>query len=103
MNPSYTLPIAALVASVFLLFTAHSRLAAVFAVIASGIELLLVTGTIAVHMSIAHFHVILGVILLVAGVFAYLRVSAKAAVSAATVLSLVGLSQVLHTLRGTWT
>jgi len=103
MSPSYTLPIAALVASVFLLFTAHSRLAAAFAVVASGLELLVATGTIAVHMGATLFHVVLGAVLLVAGVLAYLRVSAKAAVSAATVLALVGLSQVVHILHRTWT
>ncbi len=97
MSLSHTLPIAAFAASVFLLFTAQARLSAVFAVIASGLELLLSTGAIAVHMSSIHF--LLALVLLIAGVFAYLRVSAKTAVSAATVVTLVGLIEVLHTLH----
>ncbi len=99
MNPSHALPIAALAASAFLLFTAQARMAAVVAAAASGLEVLLASAVIRVHVSSASVGLVLGAVLLCAGVVAYLRVSAKSAVSAATVVTLVGLVQVLRALR----
>jgi hypothetical protein len=96
MATSHVLPIAALAASVFLLLTPQARLPAVFAVVASGLEVLIATGTIHIAVSGVSLSLILGVVLLVAGVVAYLRVTAKGAVSAATVVTLVGLAQVLR-------
>ncbi len=99
MNPSHVLPIAALVASAFLLFTAQARMSAVVAAAASGLEVLLATAVVRVHVSSVAIGLVLGGALLCAGVVAYLRVSAKMAVSAATVVTLVGLVQVLRVLR----
>lgn len=96
MSVSHVLPIAALAASIFLLLTPQARLPAVFAAVASGLEVLIATGTIHVAVSGVSLSLILGVVLLVAGVVAYLRVTAKGAVSAATVVTLVGLAQALH-------
>ncbi len=99
MDLSHALPIAALIASAFLLFTAQARIPAVFAAVASGLEVLLSTGVIRVQVSRFPIGLLLGAVLLVAGVIAYLRVTAKGAVSAATVATLVGLIQVLRGFR----
>ena len=56
-------------------------------------------GVIHVAVSGVPLTLVLGAVLLVAGVVAYLRVSAKGAVSAATVATLVGLAQVLRSLH----
>lgn len=91
-----TLVLAAFVASVFLLFGSSSRMPAIFATAASGVELLMSYGK--VHLAVASIPVglLLGAVVLVAGVMAYLRVTAKTAVSAATIVVLVGVVQVLR-------
>lgn len=91
-----TLVLAAFIASVFLLFGSRSRIPAVFAAAASGMELLMSYGK--VHLAVSSFPIglVLGAVLLVAGVMAYLRVTAKTAVSAATIVVLVGAVQVLR-------
>ncbi len=100
MNLSHALPFAALAASALLLFTARARIPAVFAAAASGLEMLLASGAIGIHASRIPISLVLGAVLLVAGVIAYMRVAAKSAVSAATVVTLVGLVQVLRGFRG---
>ena len=99
MAISHVLPIAALAASIFLLVTPRARIPAVFAAVASGLEVLIATGTIHIAVSGVSLTLVLGAILLVAGAVAYVRVTAKGAVSAATVVTLVGLAQVLRSLH----
>jgi hypothetical protein len=96
MALSNMLSIAALAASLLLIFTPQARLPAVFAFVASGLEVLIAHGVIRVSVSGVPLTLVLGAILLVAAVVAYLRVSAKGAVSAAAVAALVGLTQVLR-------
>ena len=98
-NVANAFALAALVASGFLLLGSAARIPAVFATAAAGLEVLMAYGV--VHLSTSHFSVglVLGLVLLVAGVLAYLRVSTKHAVSAATIAVLVGLVQVLRGLR----
>jgi hypothetical protein len=93
------LALAALVASGFLLLNPPARVPAIFATVAAGLEVLMAYG--AVHLAVAGFPIglVLGAVLLVAGVVAYLRVSARGAVSAATIAVLVGAIQVLRGLR----
>jgi hypothetical protein len=95
-NVANALALAALIASLFLLLGSAARIPAVFATAAAGLEVLMSYGV--VHISVSRFPIglVLGAILLVAGVVAYLRVSAKGAVSAATIAVLVGLIQVLR-------
>lgn len=100
MNPSHLFPIAALVAAAVLLFHAPGRIPALFAALAAGLELLLASGVISLHTGGFPMRLLLAVVLLVTGAIAYLRVSAKVAVSAATVVALVGLLQVVMSLRG---
>jgi chloramphenicol 3-O-phosphotransferase len=99
MSPSHALPVVALAASAFLIFTAQARMIAIAAVVASGLEVLLSNAVVQVRWSSAAVGLVLGATLLCAGVVAYLRVGAKSAVSAATVVTLVGLVQVLRALR----
>ena len=95
-NLANALALAALIASAYLLLASHARIPAVFATAASGLEVLMAYGV--VHISVSRFPIslVLGAILLVAGVLCYLRVSAKGAISAATICVLVGFIQVLR-------
>lgn len=95
MNPSHLFPIAALAAAIVLLFHGPGRIPALFAALAAGLELLLATGAISLHTGGFPVRLVLAAVLLVAGAIAYVRVTAKVAVSAATVVALVGLLQVL--------
>ena len=96
MAPHHLLPIIAFIASVLLMLTPSARLPGALAAAASGLELLMAWGV--VHLSFSKFSVslVLGLVLLVAGVFCWLRVGGKMAISAATVTVLVGLSQVVR-------
>jgi hypothetical protein len=95
-NVANAFALAALVASAFLLLGSAARIPAVFATAAAGLEVLMAYGV--VHLSVSGFPVglVLGAVLLAAGIVAYLRVSAKGAVSAATIAVLVGMVQVLR-------
>ena len=98
-NLGNALALAALAASAFLLLGSAARVPAVFATLAAGLEVLMAYGLL--HLSSSRFPIslILGAVLLVAGVLAYLRVHAKAAISAATIAVLVGIIQVLRGFR----
>ncbi|HZY03515.1 MAG TPA: hypothetical protein VFF02_08435 [Anaeromyxobacteraceae bacterium] len=98
-NVANALALAALVASGFLLLGSAARLPAVFATAAAGLEVLIAYGVL--HLSVSNFPIslVLAAVLLAAGVLAYLRVHVKAAVSAATIVVLVGIIQVLRGLK----
>lgn len=98
-NVANAFALAALIASAYLLMGRAARLPAIFATAAAGLEVLMAYGV--VHLSVSRFPIslVLGLVLLVAGVLAYLRVSAKGAVSAATIAVLVGAVQVLRGLK----
>ncbi len=93
------LSLAALAASIILLFSPTARVPAVIAVAATGVEVLLAFHV--VHLSISHVPVnlILGGALLVAGAVLHFKSASKAAVSASTVAVLVGAIQVLTLLK----
>lgn len=91
--------LAALVASGFLLLGPAARVPAIFATAAAGLEVLMAYGVVRLSISGFPVSLVLAAVLLVAGVVAYLRVSAKGAVSAATIAVLVGIVQVLRGLR----
>jgi hypothetical protein len=99
MRLSNALSVAALAASAVLLLTPQARIPAIVAAVAAGLDLLVVSGVVRVQAGGFPVTLVLGAVLLVAGVIAYLRVTAKGAVSAATVAALVGLAQVLRGLR----
>jgi hypothetical protein len=89
------LAVAALAASV-LLFLAHSsRALAIIALVASGLEVLMAFGLLNLHVRTSvPLQLVLGALIAVPAVLIWLRVSAKTAVSAASVLALVGVLQV---------
>lgn len=96
---THTLVLAALISSVYLLVASSARMPAIFATVASALEALITFGKM--HLSVSGFPIglLLGLVLLVAAALAYLRVSSKWAISAATIAVLVGLIQVLHGLN----
>ncbi len=93
------LALAALIASIYLLLSSAARVPAIFATAAAGLEVLMAYGVVHLAVSGHSISLILGAVLLVAGVIAYLRVSARGAVSAATIAVLVGAVQVLRGLK----
>ncbi len=93
------LVVAALVAAIVVLVQQGGGLYPLIAVVVSGLEALLAFGL--VHLSIAHLPLglILGGVLAVVGVVLYVRVAAKSAVAASTIITLVGVIQVMRGLR----
>jgi hypothetical protein len=94
MNVHAALAVSALVASAALFFTAPSRLLAVIALVASGVEVAMTLGV--VHLAIAHLplRIVLALALAVPGLLAWFRSAAKTATSAAAIVAFVGALQV---------
>ena len=96
------LVICALVASVILVLHGGERLIPLIALVACGIEALLEFHVIQLSSPRIRIDVILPAVLVVTGGIAWARSSGKSAVTAATVIALVGLIQLLwalHTFR----
>ncbi len=93
------MPGLAVACSIVLLLQHKARLFPIVALVASGIELLMSLGIL--HLSVGSFSLllVLGAALVVAGIGVYLRASAKPVVSAATVITLLGLLQVTSALH----
>ena len=100
MSLHLALAVSALAASFALFFSAGSRALATIALVASGLEVAMAFGLL--HLSVARLPLglVLGIALVVPGVLAWLRSSAKAATSAAAIIALVGGLQVLSGLAG---
>jgi len=98
MSLHVALVVAALVASLALFLTASSRVLAIVALVASGVEAAMALGLI--HLSVARLPLglVLGFALAVPGVLLWMRSSGKTAVSAAVVVALVGALQVAASL-----
>jgi len=91
-----------LVASVILVLHGGERLIPMIALLACAIEALTVFHVIQLSSPRIRIDVILAAVLVVTGGIAWARSSAKSAVTAATVIALVGLTQLLwelHTFR----
>lgn len=93
------MPGLALICSIVLLFQHRARLFPIIALVVSGLELLMATGIVHVSVASVPLALVFGAALVVAGVIVYLRTLAKLAVSAATVLTLIGLLQVAAALH----
>jgi hypothetical protein len=97
-KPSMTLHVAlavsALVASVLLLTTSQQRALALVALVASGIETALAFGYLHIAVSGVPLGLVLGLALAVPGIAAWLRVTAKSAISAAALVAFTGVLQV---------
>lgn len=89
------LAVAALVASIVLLMAHASRGLALLALVASGLEVLTAFGYVALHVSGIPMQLVFGLLIAIPAVLMWLRVNAKTAVSAASILGLVGALQVL--------
>jgi hypothetical protein len=89
------LAVAALAASAALFLSSQSRALAVVALVASGLEVAMAFRLL--HLSVAGMPLglVLGLCLAIPGVLAWLRVSAKTAVSASALIAFVGVLQVV--------
>jgi hypothetical protein len=95
MTLHVALAVAALAASLVLLFSAVSRPLAVVALVASGLEVAMALGALHLRLAGVPLALVLGLALAIPGLLAWLRASSKAAVSMATILALVGVLQVV--------
>lgn len=91
---SVALAVSALIGAVLLLFE-KERVFPIVAVVVAGIEVLRGLGILHIGLQGFPLRLILGALLLVAGVVCHAKAAGKLAVSAATVLVFVGLLQVL--------
>lgn len=95
MSLHTALAVAAFAASIILFLAHASRGLVVVALVASGLEVLMAFGLLALHVSASvPLQLVLGALIAIPAVLIWLRVSTKTAVSAAAVLTLVGLLQV---------
>lgn len=89
------LAVAALAASIMLFLGHASRGLAVIALVASGLEVLMAFGWLVLNFRTSlPLQLVFGALIAIPAALIWLRVSAKTAVSAATVLALVGVLQV---------
>ncbi|HET7826468.1 MAG TPA: hypothetical protein VFK90_14125 [Anaeromyxobacter sp.] len=100
MTLHVTLAVAALVAAGSLFLSASSRALATIALVAAGLEVAMAFGMIRLAVAGVPLGLVLGLALAVPGALAWLRASAKAAISAAAIVSLAGVLQVLSSLGG---
>ncbi len=92
------LVIVAFVSSIVLLLQSE-RTVALVAVVASGIETLLVFGLMSLSLARFRVDVVLPALLAIAGVIAWARSAGKHVVTAATLVACVGTLQLLEALR----
>ena len=85
----------ALGASILLLFHVRARVFPVIAVVASGIELLRGFGHLSFKVPVIGAAVLFGLLLAVGGAGSWMKSGGKVAVSAATIVTLIGLMRVL--------
>src|SRR4051812_202684 len=90
---------AALAASIYLLLNKSDRMFPTIAVVAAGIELLLVAGLLSLSLAKFRIDVILPALLVIAGAMSWLRSSGKGLITAATGVTLIGAIQLMVALR----
>jgi hypothetical protein len=93
--------VVALVSSVMLLLEKNERTISLIAVIAAGVEALLAFGLMSLSLAKFRIDVILPAVLVVTGVIAWARSASKPAITAATLVTMVGglqLAGALHLL-----
>lgn len=99
MSLHLALAVAALAASVALFLSSQARTLAIVALVASGLEVAMALGLLRLSVAGVPLSVVLGLALAIPGVLAWLRASAKTAVSAAALVAFVGALQVLSSLN----
>ena len=95
----HALVIIALAASIWLVMQESNRLFPMLAVVASGLEVLIAFGVISLSIAKYRIDVILPALLVVGGGMAWYRTSGKSHVTASTLVTMVGLLQLLESLR----
>jgi hypothetical protein len=100
MTLHVALLVVALAAAILLVLSASSRALAAIALLAAGLEVAMAFGKI--HFSVAGvpLGLVLGLALAIPGALVWLRASAKTAVSAATIVTLAGVLQVISAIGG---
>lgn len=86
-------------ASLYLLFNNSERMFPTIAVIASGIELLLAFGLMSLSVAKFRIDVILPALLLICGVFCWSKSQEKSSITAASVVTLIAIIQLLNALK----
>jgi hypothetical protein len=99
MTMQVYLAVAALAASALLFFTAQGRALPALALLASGIEVVQVMGWLRLDVAGVNLAIVLGLLLAIPGLLAWFRASGKPAVTAASIVTLVGILQVLERVR----
>jgi len=100
MTLHVALAVSALVAAVALFLSAQSRALATIALVAGALEVAMAFGVLRLSVAGVPLGLVLGLALAVPGVLAWLRATAKTAVSAAAIISLAGFLQVLSAIGG---
>ena len=95
MTLHLALAVSALAGSAILLFAAVARPVALVALVASALEVAMAFGVLRIHAAGVPLGLVLGLVLAVSGLLAWLRSTAKTAITAASVVALVGVLQVL--------
>jgi len=93
------LVVCALLASVALVVAGGNRLVPSIALVACAIEALIAFRVIQLSSSKIRIDVILAAVLAVTGGICWTRASAKSAITGATVITIVGLIQLLHSIH----
>lgn len=99
MNVATLMVLAALAASLVLVMQASSRLFPIVALIASGLEALLVFKVVTFSMSGINFGLVLAIALLVGGGGSWMQTDSKTPVTAATAVALIGAIQLAFALH----
>ena len=97
-NMANLMILAALLASFVLVFRAGERVPAILALVVTALEALMAFGLLSIRGP-AYLGLLLAAVLAVAGVWALGRAGAKPVVTAATVVALVGVIQLLLQLK----
>lgn len=100
MTLHVTLAVAALVAAVSLFLSGQSRALSTIALIAAALEVAMAFGVLRLAVAGVPLRLVLGLGLAVPGALAWLKASAKTAVSAAAIVTLAGVLQVLAAVSG---
>lgn len=98
-NMATVLVITTLCASVYLLMNKSDRMFPTLAVIASGVQTLIVFGLMSLSVAKYRIDVILPAILVVAGIVCWMRVTTKGTITASTLITLIAAIELLGVLH----
>ena len=99
MSIQTALILVALASSLVLVMQKSERLFPMIALVAAGMEALLAFGLVSLSVASFRIDVILPALLVIAGIVCWSRSTAKGTTTASTLISLIGLMQLLTSLR----